>query len=138
MPVEQELRENGRVIYVRITDPLTAEELMASAKEQTRFYDNAEGVLHQLADFSKLSTLPNHILRLAQNVPGIKHPKRGQLIVIGANTFVHVVGEMLMRLMHFNTIKFASTEAQAWNEIRKVIEKETISVPSVADSGMRK
>ena len=130
MPVKPELRENGRVIYLEFTEPFTGQDFADSIKNVTVYYDNAADILHQLADVSKIRTLPKNVFTLSRTAPAVAHPKRGHLVIIGANSFIQVIGEAVKRMMRYGVIKFVSTEDDAWTYIRNVIAEESQSAHS--------
>ena len=124
MPIQLDLQENGRVLYVKVTDPFTAQDFNTSIKEQLPYYDNATNVLHQLINFSQVKKLPRNILAISNSIPAVVHPNRGHLVVIGANPFMQTMGEII-RVMSVNVIKFVATDEEALDYIHKVIARES-------------
>ena len=124
MPITLELREDKRVLYAVVADPLSAEDLNNSIVEQTPIYDNAQGKLHQFVNVSGVTRLPSGILGIRRDSPIFQHRNSGQLIIVGAHGFVRSVGEVLMKIAHFESVKFFGDETEAWDYLRTVIANE--------------
>src|SRR5258708_15500727 len=125
MPITLELREDKRVLYAVVADPLSAEDLNNSIVEQTPIYDNAQGKLHQFVNVSGVTRLPSGILGIRRDSPIFQHRNSGQLVIVGAHGFVRNVGEVLMKIARFESVKFFGNEPEAWEYVRNLIASET-------------
>src|SRR5260221_9499444 len=125
MPITLELREDNHVLYGVLVDPLSALDMNNSVVEQIPIYDSAVGKLHQLANVKGVTRLPSGILGIRRGSPVFNHPNRGQLVLVGAQGFVRNIGEVLMKIARFDSVKFFDAEPEGWEYLRKVIADET-------------
>ena len=125
MPITSKLREHSRVLYSVATDPLNALILNQFIPEQSSFYDRSPGKLHLIVNVSRVSDVPSGIIRTRRDGPIFQHPKRGLLIIVGANIQVRSAAEVFARLAHLDTIRFFDSEPEAWAYVREAIAEET-------------
>src|SRR5258707_5048899 len=126
MPVNVEVRENGRVIYFEIADPWTLEEMLAgfgkSAAMRDQLYSkNPEAAIHSFIDVHLVKNPPPLGSLRARQSPGLTHASRGEFVVFGANTLTRSLIEMMLKLAHFDKGRFVDDEAEAWAYIRQLI-----------------
>src|SRR5689334_9292854 len=122
MPITQEICENGYVIFYVMTDPWTVTELLNLYPAETVYRDQVGHQVHCLVDASQVHTAPARgIIGLRNNTPSFVHPTAGQFVVIGANTFLSLVGQTIFNLLRFDKGKFVKTEDEAWTYLRSFI-----------------
>ncbi len=122
VPIKFDIRENGWVIYLLLTDPWTVEEMWPYV-EMNRLH--REQCMHPVHSFYNLignRRLPPNVLRLRHGSPDLVHPRSGQVILIGANPTVGSVIEVIFRLARFNRFKFFSTEEEGWAYLQVLIK----------------
>lgn len=125
MPITFELREDNHVIYSVVSEPLNVEELNDSVGGQLPVYDDSPYKVHQLVNVIGVTHLPSGILGVRRDSPTFQHPNRGQLVIVGAHGFVRNVADILMKIAHFDSVKFFKDESEGWEYLRKVIADET-------------
>ena len=124
MPIAIELREDHHVIYTKITDPVSVDDFDNATLIMTPLYDNALGKVHQLVNAREMRRVPQGIMRIRTNTPILNHRNRGQLVMVGANTFLRSIAEIMFKLVQFDSVKFFSTDDEAWIYLRNVIANE--------------
>src|SRR5258708_229969 len=106
MPITIESREDNHAIYTKLSDPVALADFDNATTEMTPLYDNAPGKVHQLVNTVDMRRVPSGILRIRGNTPILQHPNRGQLAVVGTNTFLRTIAELMFKLVQFETAKF--------------------------------
>src|SRR5258708_10620582 len=124
MPITIESREDNHAIYTKISDPVALKDFDNATVEMTPLYDNAPGKVHQLVNTSAMRQVPSGLLRIRGNTPIFQHPNRGHLALVGTNSFLRAVGEIMFKLVQFETAKFFNNDDEAWAYLREVIAKE--------------
>src|SRR4051794_10786689 len=122
MPIHMEPRENGRVIFYKLTDPWTIPELAGLYPENKVIRDKSEKKVHVIADVSESHKLPDGILKLRGVSPDIAHPTSGYLIVVGAKSFMRNLFEVAFKLLRSGRLKFVATEQEAWAQVYEIIQ----------------
>jgi hypothetical protein len=122
MPITYEIRENGYVIFYVMTDPWTVADLLNNFAAETVYRDQAGHQVHTLVDLRLVHTAPTSgLIGVRNKVPSLVHPTAGQFVVIGANIFMHMVGQTIFNLLAFDKGKFVNTEEEAWTFLRSII-----------------
>jgi len=122
MPITQEIRENGYVIFYVMTDPWTLPEMLNLFAAETVYRDQVGHQVHTLVDLTETHTAPaSGLIGMRHKAPSLVHPTAGQFVVIGANTFMHMVGQTIFNLLGFDKGKFVNTEEEAWTYLRSII-----------------
>ena len=122
MPVTMELRENGRVFYYCVRDPLRLSDLIPLYEQNRKIRDQSLYPIHAIANLSEVRSLPQEILSLSRISPDITHPRAGYIFAITASPFVRSIVDLLIRLVNSNRFRVFATEGEAWDAMRKVIE----------------
>ncbi len=82
----------GRVLYNRLTDPYSDDEVVTSSDEAVAYLDAASEPVFFIINTLGLTTFPRNVVRAAQSVQRwIGHPKMRQVIVISNNSAVRFV-----------------------------------------------
>jgi hypothetical protein len=124
MPIDLELRENDRILYVKYKDPWTFAEMQTAFKEDLSYRDNSPLIMHTLISVTELRKIPPPMITTARKTPSLTHPRRGQMVVVGAMAFIQALAEAIGRLTHNSQLKFFRTEEQGMSYLRQVIEQE--------------
>ena len=124
MPITIELREDNHVIYTKISDPVAIADFDHATAVFTPIYDKAPGKIHHVVNTSEMRRVPSGLLRIRMNTPILQHPNRGQLALVGTNSFLRSIGELMFRLTHFETGRFFTTDDEAWAYLRTAIADE--------------
>ena len=124
MPVTLESREDGHILYVKMTDPLDLRDMDAKYKEELAFRNTSNFTMHTVVDVSQLKKIPPSVLTVARRSPTLTHPRHGHLALVGAVAFLEALMGALQRIVRFSKIKFCKTEEEAMVYLRKVIADE--------------
>lgn len=123
MPVTLDLRENGHVIYLIITDPWSIQDV-ASLQGQNRAYlDASSHRVHTLVSI-RSQHVPSGIFSARPSRPGLANPHSGQIVIVGAPTFLKVIAETMFKIAHYTRSSFFDTEEQVWTYLRHLITEE--------------
>jgi hypothetical protein len=125
MPVKCELRENGHVVYITVTDPWTAHELQAIYSVERPFFDQAHHRVHTLANLTAAHRVPSGLLGARNGSPHVFHPNKGEIVVVGANSLIQMLLNTVIRVVRFEGLKLFATEEEAWAYLRELIASET-------------
>jgi hypothetical protein len=125
MPITMDLQEEGHVLYIKFADPWTLNDLEHAYKTELGLRDSAGFKLHTLLDVTQLRQIPPGFLAVAKRTPSFSHPRRGDLVVIGATAFARVLGETLMRITRASQIKFFNTPDEGRIYLQKILRAET-------------
>ncbi len=95
---------------------------IAPVIEQDRNYrDQSPHPVHAVLNLSAAKHLPPGAISLRHASPDLNHPTAGQVVLVGTNTFVRNVAELIFRLSRTDKFKIFATEEEAWAYLRKVI-----------------
>ncbi|MEP7285273.1 MAG: hypothetical protein ABI947_05840 [Chloroflexota bacterium] len=128
MPVSMELREQGHVTYYVLADPWLITDLTSLYPRDNRYRNTVDFKVHTVMNFGDVRHIPANVITAKQDAPAFEHPASGQLLMIGANSFVRIMAETIFRLAHYKRASFYNTEAEAWAYIRQVIAEESLSI----------
>jgi hypothetical protein len=120
-----DLQEDGHVLYIKFADPWNLSDLEQAYNTEIGLRDNATFKLHTLLDVTQMRQIPPGFLAVAKRTPSFSHPRRGDLVVIGANAFARVLGETLMRITRASQIKFFNTPDEGRAYLKKILGPET-------------
>ena len=121
MPITMDIRENGWVLYLVLTDPWTVEEMWHFVEENRRYRDQCPHTVHVCYNLHDNKYLPPNVLRLSHGAPDVYHPRSGQVVLVGANPTVRSIIEIIFRLVRYDKFKFFSNEQDAWLYLRDFI-----------------
>src|SRR5258708_35363520 len=109
MPITVEFAEGGHVFLMKITDPWTMQEMTSVFQDATPIFDKATYKVHTLANVTSTKNLPSGVLTIRQGNPTLIHPNRGHAAVVGANSFVKSIGDVVTRIARFKSVQFFNT-----------------------------
>jgi hypothetical protein len=129
MPVAFDLREDGHIIYFKISEPWTMEEVFAGFAETAAIRNKlyAEDPLrhvHSLIDLTEVNNPPPGALRSRQS-PGFTHANRGKSVAAVTNSLARELMSAIFRLTHVDG-KLVDTLDEAWAYLRAIIEHPEI------------
>jgi hypothetical protein len=124
MSVTMEIREEGHVAYYVLSEPWKTQDLTALYAQDIAHRDTTIFLVHTFMDVSRIKQIPIDIIGARRGAPAFIHPKSGQLVMTGANTFARRTAEMIFRLAHYERAKFFKTEEEGWAYIRQNIGAE--------------
>lgn len=122
MPIELDILENGHVLRYLMTDPWTIEDYEPILERDIMHRESVNHKVHNLT-IAKLRTVPAGALR-ARNAPTFNHPTAGHLAMVGAPQLVRSFTEIVLKLAHYERVKFFDTEEEALEHLRGVIRAE--------------
>src|SRR5262249_17505630 len=124
MPVELELKENGRVMLWRFSDPWSLVELKPLTLQARDIFQKATFTVHSMADLRQARRVPSGVLSTRQ-VTTWQHARSGQLVLLGASAFARLMMETVFRIARFDRFRFFEDEAEALAYLRGLIAEET-------------
>lgn len=124
MPITTTPSDDGRILFLTITDPLTSAEVHQSRVDGAAYFDSVPFEVHILIDIRALKAVNPSIL-----TPGtfgnVTHDNHGLMAVVGANPMIRVVANRIMSALGYARVRFYSSEAEArdWLEARAAADK---------------
>jgi hypothetical protein len=122
MPVQLDILENGHVLRYNLSDPWTYEDYEPILERDIAHRESVDHKVHNLT-IAKIRTVPTGALRARSN-PAFNHRTAGHLLMIGAPHVVRMFTEAVLKLTHFERIKFFDSEEEGMAFLRHVIESE--------------
>jgi hypothetical protein len=126
MPVTLELCEDGHVAYYIVSDPWQTTDLTRWYAEDNAYRNGVDFKVHTFMNMTQVKHVPSNIISARVNAPAFTNPHSGQLVMIGAFSFVKTMAEMIFRLAHYERAKFFNIEQEGWTYIRQVITEEMV------------
>lgn len=120
MPIEFKIEDDGWIIHYNITDPLEIKELLETYKQERAHRDATPHLVHSITNMTGVRRIPRNFMS-AGSGPGLKHPRSGELIIIGLSPMLSRIIEPILRLARFNRLKVMKTEAEAFAQLRTLI-----------------
>ncbi len=116
MPIQTEIRSDGTVIVFNVTDPIQLEEVLEHMREVEPYFDQASAAVHTVINLVRVRQLPLGIIG-TRSYAGYSHPNAGKIIIIGADTLVRTLANVIVKLTNNRNIAFFETEQQAWDHL---------------------
>ncbi|SRR5258708_168360 len=123
MPVNLEVKDNGRVMFWRFVDPWSLAELKPLTIQARDILQQATFTVHSIADLRQAHRVPSGVLS-ARQVTTWHHPRSGQLAVLGASPFIKVMMETIFRIARFDRFRLFDDEAEALAYLQSLIAEE--------------
>ncbi len=120
MPITQELREDGRLLYAALTDPWELADLVPLMAEARGYFADAENKIHVMVNVSQTRSVPSMSLHLLRNHLSLNYPGHGRIAVVGACLAIRAVANTLFTLAHFHHVRFFDTEDEASRYLRSL------------------
>jgi hypothetical protein len=124
MPLIVEFRENGRVVYYKVISPWTMSDYFAAAAKEKAHRDATPEIVHHFVNASQVYDFPPGSVQV-RNAPVFTHPRSGQVVVVGANTFARAFADMIFKFTRKHRVKFFNTEEEGWTYLRELIANES-------------
>lgn len=132
MPIDRKLIENGRILYTKLSDPWTVEEVFGRVEQQNVFAESVGKHVHLLADLSETTHFPANTLRLRE-VSAFSTPRASRTVVVGANLMGHRIFEMFEQMRGIKAEYFATYD-EGLAYLRTVIAAEDASSTAESDT----
>src|SRR5690606_1900012 len=126
MPAELNLTEDGYVLHYVFREPWSITDMTEVNRRAKEYYDAATHKVHVLLDVRGVRSAPPGFIRARSN-PDVTHPNAGNIAVVGANSYIRALGDVILKLARFDRAKFFNTEEEAWAYLRAEIQKEPVS-----------
>jgi hypothetical protein len=123
MGVQVNLQHEGRVVVIDYSDPWTLDDVNASDDQAVAHMDSVAHTVHVVLDARKMKQMPKGVLR-ARASKLFFHPRRGQLVVIGAGVALRAISEVILKLTNQDQATFFDKEADAWAHVEKAMAAE--------------
>jgi hypothetical protein len=125
MPIKMELREQNRVMYYEVTDPWRLSEAYACYKVNNDLRNYFQHTIYTIANISAMREIPLDALSLRLYSPDLLHPRAGTAFLVGPSAVARSIIEIIATLSNPRKIRVVSTEEEAWDAIRAMLERET-------------
>lgn len=125
MPAELNLIEDGYVLHYVFREPWSMTDMVDVNRRAKEYYDAAGHKLHVLLDVRGIRSAPPGFIRARSN-PDITHPNAGNIAVVGANSYIRALGDVILKLARFQRAKFFGTEEEAWDYLREEMVKQGV------------
>ncbi len=91
--------------------------------------------MHTFINISELRKIPPASLTMVRRSPTLNHPRRGQLVLVGASAFAEALVDVLARVTRASKVRFFKTDDEGMAYLRRVIADETVQTlpPKMAD-----
>ena len=131
MPVSMELRENGRVVFIVLSDPWNTGDLRSLLRQISDYLRDIYPQAHMLVDLTRAKVIPTDALQqIFEDLRAFK-PDSGEVILVGATRAMQLLGELVFRLFHLGSIRFLDTQEAAWALLKEFIAGEdSLIIPS--------
>jgi hypothetical protein len=90
---------SDRVIYLRVKDTLTINELVAAIKFIEDGVRSAPGTVHLVVDARETKSIPNNVLEIKKHITYLDRDKMGWILLIGMNPLVNAFVKVLTQLL---------------------------------------
>jgi len=125
MPVTFDLREDGHVIYFKITEPWAIDEVLAGFTQTRAIRDKVhdedpERRVHLLVDLMEVTHVAPGALNI-RSAPAVTHAGRGEYVVATTYQAARDLMLAMFKVLHINGKLFNSLD-EAWAYLRSVIQ----------------
>ena len=86
------------VICFDFRDHWDWDDLYAASDQATAMLDTVNHTVHFIMDLRQANKIPGDLMAHAERIAGGHHPRRGKMIVVGANRLLRTVGGGLRKL----------------------------------------
>jgi hypothetical protein len=124
MPVSMESRENGRVVFIVLSDPWNTGDLRSLLQQITVYLRDVYPLAHMFVDLSGARVIPPDVLQQIFEDLRSFRPDRGEVILVGATRAMQLLGELVFRLFHLGSIRFLDSQAAAWALLEELMAGE--------------
>jgi altronate dehydratase len=90
--------QNKTYIHYQLTDPWTWEDYYVAAREWRELVDAVHHPVITVLDFRGAAKLPGNAMTHLKQAAMSAHPNFGGLIIVGVNTFIRLIVNMMMRI----------------------------------------
>lgn len=125
MAIDVDFLENGRIVRVTFSEPLTMADVREAFKKDQLHRDAATNgrKIHALINTQAIRRLPPGVLE-GRRSPSLVHPTSGQVVVVGASPFARTISETVFRLVRFERVQFLDSVDEALAYLRSMIAEE--------------
>jgi len=108
-----------KIIYFNFDGPWQWDELYAASDQATAMLDSVGHMVDFIMDIREASQNPKDLMSHAERIASGSHPRRGIMVVVGANKLLRTVGSGLRKLFPVATrsVVFASDLEEAYEVI---------------------
>ena len=123
MPIVTTPIEDGRILYLTVTDPLTSDDIRSI--NNAGYIADVPFELHILIDIRALKAVNPGLLKPSTFV-NVNHKNHGQMAIVGANPMVRIISNNIMSALGFRRVRFYASidEAREWLETRVAADKD--------------
>lgn len=122
MPVNLMFDPQNRYVVYELSDPLDMRELNDAYEQELAYRDATQNTVHLLADISGARKLPTNWLS-AQATPGLKHPRSGEILLVGLSMSIRMAVEVVAKVANFDRLRFFNTREEADAHLQMLLEQ---------------
>jgi hypothetical protein len=120
MSISVESIEEGRILYITVIDPITADQLTELLTTTKTYLDNASSTVHFLADISQFKRAPKGLE--LRHMHSFNHPRRGDYAIVGANKIIRALAEHTLKMFRYSRFAFFDTLEEAAEYLYERVE----------------
>jgi hypothetical protein len=124
MGVQVHLKHEGRVVVIEYSDPWSLDDVNSSDEQAVAHLDSANHTVHLILDARKMKQMPKGVLR-ARASKLFFHPRRGQLVVVGAGIALKAISEVILKLTNQDSAVFFEKDTDAMAFIERAMADES-------------
>jgi len=121
MPILMEMRENGRVVLIRVSDPWTIDDMDRFFAQVKPHVDQSSQLVYVLLDMTSARGVPSRLVIRLRNEPMLTHPNYAETAVVNANPVIQALFGVAAAVFHLKPARFLKSEDEAWDYLRAKI-----------------
>lgn len=123
MPAVWHPTHDDYAIYLKLSDPLDAKVHVLPIFDQFwQWRDSKPHIIHLLVDAIEMRQVPANWLVL-RGSPVFKHPRAGEIVIVGIAPGFHILLDTLMRIVRFKRVKLFSTMREGEEYLNALVER---------------
>jgi hypothetical protein len=118
MPIETELIKDNRVVLQTYRNPLTTEDFHELKKVmEDEILSKSQHVVHIIADFRGVSSVPRTILTSGINMMNRAHPNTGIVVCVIENEFINAIARIFSGVLSSRRVRLVKSIQSAYETI---------------------
>jgi len=126
MPALMELKDDGRIICLTLTDEWTVQEVLDLDPLVVNHLRQSSHRVHFLVDVSQADGIPQHYIKLCKSAR-FAEPNLGYTAVVSDIFGLQLLSEIGAKLVNYNKNHFFRSREVAYSFLRTVIQQEYCS-----------
>lgn len=123
MPMDMTVMDDGRVLYIKASYPLTSIEIRTITQQSSTYLEQSPYTVNTVVDVRELKSLSPEAMKI-DSYRGMKHPKQGVVAMVGANNTLRAIANALVGALGLSTMRFFATDEEAFAWVRAAISEQ--------------